>query len=73
MPVLRKYDEQNDMADVSGAHKRASTEKDQTIIVQELQKTKVFNTIPGRRHASFPRPKNILREKKVETWIVDRL
>jgi L1 cell adhesion molecule like protein len=74
VPVLENFDEQNNMPDISGAQKRASTEKDQMIITQELLKTEVYKTIPGRKHASFPHPKNILRGKKLEelkTWILN--
>lgn len=76
VPVLEKFDEQNNVPDISGEHKRASTEKDRTIIVQELRKNKVFDTVPGRYHPSFPHPKNALRSKntdELKTWIVDRI
>lgn len=55
VPVLEQFDGENNMTASSGAHKRASTEKDLSIIVRELQKSKVFDTIPGRKHSSFQR------------------
>lgn len=60
LPVLEQFDQQNNMPNISGAHKRASAEKDQAIIVNELQKRNAFTTIPGRKHKSFPKHKDIL-------------
>lgn len=76
VPVLEQFDAQNQMPDMSGAHRRASAEKDQGIIVSELQKIKVFDVIPGRRHETFTKPKNVLHDKKsneLKTWITERL
>ena len=74
VPVLEKFDEQNNMPGISGAHKRASEERDQAIVVNQLLKTKVFAVKPGRKHKSFPKPKNALGGRsEIKAWIIDRL
>jgi L1 cell adhesion molecule like protein len=76
LPVLEQFDTQNNVPSISGAHKRASTEKDQAIIVSELQKAMVFDVIPGRQHEAFSNLKNALCDKKtteLTAWITDRL
>ena len=76
VPVLDQFDAQNNVPSISGVHKRASTEKDQALIISELQKMKVYDVIPGRMHETFPHPKNALRQKNLQelkAWITDRL
>ena len=55
-PVLRQFDEENAVTAPSGAHQRASTEKDRNAIVGELVHSKIFDTVPGRKHSTFPHP-----------------
>ena len=59
VPVLDQFDEENNVPDVSVDHKRESAEKDTAIIVNMSSRTVRF-LIVGRKHASFPRPKNAL-------------
>ena len=63
-PVLQQFDQENEVASTSGAHRMASFEKDRNIIVGELVKSDVFNTVPGRKHNAFPHPRHILHAKK---------
>ena len=54
----------------------ASFEKDRNIVVCELIKSEVFNTIPGRKHSAFPYPQHVLHAKKrndLLTWMVERI
>ena len=54
----------------------ASLEKDRNIIVNELVKSKVFSTVPGRKHNTFPHPRHVLHAKprdEVLTWMIGRL
>ena len=63
-PVLQQFDQENQVRSVSGAHQRASYDKDRNIIVCELLKSEVFITTPGRKHNSFPNPAHVLHTKK---------
>ena len=51
------------MASISGAHHIASSEKDRNIVVCELVKSKVFSTVPSRKHNTFPHPRHVLHAK----------
>ncbi len=62
-PVLDKFDQENGIATVSGAHTRASVEKDRNVIVSELLKLKVYNTVPGRKYSTFQHPRNVFTPK----------
>ena len=75
-PVLQKYDKENEIASISETHRMASFEKDINIIVCELIKSAVFNTVPGRKHSAVPYPRHVLHAKKrndLLTWMVERL
>lgn len=75
-PVLSKFDEENLIKTPTGAHTTASYERDINIIVRELSHTNVFNTVPGRMHPSFPKPRNVLHAKTqqdVVTWMTSRI
>lgn len=75
-PLLKKFDEENDVRAVSGAHKRANTSRDINIVVNELIKSKVFSTINGRKHPTFPSPKDLLHVKsnsELHEWMMYRL
>lgn len=76
MPVLDHFDQVNSVPDVSGAHTRKNPEKDLVRIVAELHKTKVFKTVPSRKHGSFPNPRNVLHgrpKKDMQEWIINKL
>ena len=75
-PVLRKFDEQNDIDSPTGAHKVASYTRDRNIVVSELCYMNVFNAVPGRAHSSFKKPRNILHTKaepEIILWMCTRL
>ena len=74
--VLDQFDADNFVHDVSGAHQKPSYKKDLALILKELQNSNVFKLIPGRVHASFPKPTNILHAKPAQTiisWIMTHL
>ena len=50
--LLEKFDKDNSVSDVSGAHLKPSYKRDLNIILHELQESKVFKIIPGRVHTS---------------------
>ena len=75
-PLLDHFDGENAIIPVSGAHCRASTDKDRNIIVGELVRTKVFTTVTGRKHQTFPHPRDVLHAKTREEilqWMTTRL
>ena len=64
--VLEQFDDDNLMSDVSGA---PAYKRDLNSIVKELQQSNVFKDIPGRQHASFPKPTNVLLLKPAITHL----
>ena len=48
-PVLQQFDQESALASTSGAHQMARFEKDRSIIIFELIKYGVFNTVSGRK------------------------
>ena len=75
-PVLYQFDHENNVTTQLGAHHIASSEKDRNIIVSELLRAKVFSTVPGRKHSTFPKPRHILHAKTEDeliTWMMNRL
>lgn len=76
VPVLQQYDSENVIPSATGKHRRASVNKDISILLSDLKEFEVFNSIPGRQHKSFPNPKDVLHKKTIkdlEAWIVQRL
>lgn len=72
-PVLQQFDNVSTVSLSSGAHRRASIDKDRNIVINELMKKKVFQTILQRKHCTFPHSKNILRsipKKDLLDWMV---
>ena len=77
MKVCNQFDSVSSVIQRSGKHGGASSAKDVSKIVEELQKEKVFEHIPGRVHASFPNVKKNLGSKlnmdKFKTWFNTQL
>ena len=59
-PVLDNFDTSSGVATCSGAHRIASSKRDLTMIVSDLQNNGVFLKIQGRCHATFSNPKDPL-------------
>ena len=55
-PVQDQFDEQNNVKKPSRAHKVHHADSDRDMIVQHLQKYKIFASNNGRFHSSFPKP-----------------
>ena len=76
-PVLTQFDEDNDIAENSGAHKALQMHKDRTVVVSELMNVGVFRPNGDeRKHHSFPHPRNILHHKSNEVlteWIENKI
>lgn len=74
--LLKNFDENNHVTDVSGAHHSPSYKQDLHMIIEELQQTEVFDVVPKRRHNSFKNPKNILHAKtfnEMVEWVSEHL
>ena len=54
LEVCDNFDSATGVSKPSGKHSHASLEKDVNLMVTELQQSKVFEEIPGRKHSSFP-------------------
>ena len=75
-PVLSKFDNDNLLVRPTGTHHIASYERDQNVIVSELCTTNVFGSVSGRRHTSFPKPRNVLHamsKQGIVSWMITRL
>lgn len=72
---LENFDTISNVPAESGAHTTRSSEKDLLKIIKQLAKTKVFSTIPERRHKSFANMKtNLIRslsELDLKKWMTD--
>ena len=64
--LLENFDDDNSMAGPSGAHRVPSNKEDLHMIVQELQQNKIFDNIPGQKHESFKKVKDVLHGKSCE-------
>ena len=76
VPILENFDSQSNVKNITGEHKRESTEKDRAVMVEELKKINVFTVISSRKHPSFPTLRNPLNQKseaEMKSWIMDRL
>lgn len=76
VPVLQMYDSENAVPSSSGKHKKASIEKDVSILLSDLKEVDIFSSIPGRHHKSFPHPVDALHKKtfkELKAWIVKHL
>ena len=74
VPVLTRFDVENGVSYVSGAHKRTSTDKDVDIVLTELQRC--FSRCPARSHPTFPNPADPLHVKthtELLSWIEDHI
>lgn len=75
-PLLHSFDEQNARQEVSGAHNRANANRDIKIILSELVTGVVFSSIAGRKHPTFPSPKDLVHAKptdELNQWMITRL
>ena len=72
MKVCSQFDSVSTVIHRSGKHGGASSSKDVSKVMEELNKVKVFKHIPGRMHASFPKVKkhlySMLNLQKFKTW-----
>jgi len=70
--LLKNFDEKNNVACANGAHRSPSNKLDLNLIIEELQRTKVFDVIPNPKHTSFKSPNNILYAKnfdEITAWV----
>jgi hypothetical protein len=75
-PLLENFDHVNEVSQLSGAHKTPSFLKDRDMIVQHLQKCRIFSYHKGRMHKSFPQPRDVLHNhdyKKIVDWMTDKV
>ena len=73
--VLSNYDKHYHVPPTSGAHSRATYDKDLSIIVREIsERSKVFSIVPGRKHATFKSVQmNIIGRVKydnLKSWMI---
>ena len=75
--ILHKYDQVNGVRGDSGTHTRRSTLVDFNKILQQLQKSEVFDYKPGRKHRNFPTfSSNLVKtisHANLKEWMQDRL
>ncbi len=72
VPVLNNFDQVHEVPDLTGAP-RKNEERDQKLIIAELQKSKIFQTIPSRQHKNFPTPRNVRPKELMHERMVDKL
>ena len=74
-PLLESFDQKINVKEVSGSHRRASMKKDIEEVVNELTIHAVFSTIHGRKHPTFPSPRDLLHGKpstELQGWMHDK-
>jgi len=75
--ILHKYNQVNGVRGESGTHTRRSTLVDFNKILQQLQKSEVFDYKPGRKHRNFPTfSSNLVKtisHANLKEWMQDRL
>ena len=77
-PVLEQFDRETHVTDCNGRHcaPKAKSEKDITIVVNQLQQSKVFFNLKNRAHHTFPQPRDVLHHKahkELHDWIIKHL
>lgn len=74
--IVEKFDSETNVTKVSGYHTKRSALSDLRKVVSELTRSKVFDTIDNRKHASFPNiATNVIHsmdEKDLKEWMCDR-
>ena len=55
MKITTQFDKVNSIPEVSGRHSRRSAELDMEKVMSQLQTAKVFDSIPRRKHSTFPK------------------
>ena len=75
--ITDHFDHENGVTSESGKHTRKSDKEDCTKILEQLNKTKVFCTTPGRKHANFPKfqanPARNLSRKELTEWMKEQM
>ena len=76
-PVLSRFDDDNKVTSTrSSGHKPPSAKQDVNLILEQLQQSEVFNNIPGRKHRSFPNPRDVLHHEdhdELKEWMKTHL
>ena len=75
-PLLDNSDSDNNVADVSGAHKIPSSAKDRDLIIEHLEKSIIFTPLSGRSCPSFSKAKDVLYSIDQTTlvqWMVEHI
>ena len=61
MKIIEHFDNVLDIKQESGHYELPSLEEDFNLVLNELQREKVFTQVPGRQHSSFPDGNNKTR------------
>lgn len=75
-PVLDQFDNDNGVQHYSGQRHIAGTDKDRDLIIGQLQHAQVFTSIAGRKHTTFPKPRDVLHAKQrdeIVSWMQERI
>ena len=75
-PILRQFDQDNNVPLTSGKHSIATAEKDRDTIVNDLMKYQVLETFEGRSLMGIPKPKSLLCKGSCEdmySWIASKI
>ena len=74
--TLEKYDQENSVVSLSGAHAKPGIKKELNAIIAELQQHQSFDILPGRKHSSFGKSFDIIDmrpAKEVLAWLTEHL
>lgn len=75
-PTLDQYDKDNCVPSASTIRSTPNSDRDRDLIMQQLQDSKVFSFIPGRKHAAFLNPRDVLHAKEKSEllqWMIEHL
>lgn len=71
-PVLENFDDINGIHHHHTHHAQTSMKKDVYKVVADINRSKLFSTVSGRKYSTFPNPKSLLHkkpEKELLRWI----
>ena len=75
-PVVHKFDADNNVRSPTATHRKVDHTKDLKMVDELLQKVSVFNETSGRKHKSFPKPRDPLHaisQNDLVDWIKEHM
>ena len=74
--MLENFDKVNGVKKPSGAHATPTFSRDRDDIVKHLLACNVFTCHSGRKHATFPKPRDVLhslKSKELIDWMISHI